>query len=251
MESNKAKVALVTGAGRGIGAAIAEALGKAGFVTWVNYSKSAEAAESVCTKIKYVGGTAFPIRADVGSYAEIQTLFNTIETQSGPVDVLVNNAGIEIRQSAVDYPEEIYDLIMNINLKGAYFCTQRALRTMKERRWGRVINISSIHEERPTGNRGIYSISKAGMRMMTCEHAKEFGMYGITVNSVAPGAIRTDLNRKVLEDPAYEEMVLRNIPAKFIAEPYDIAGVVVFLTSEEARYINGASIRVDGGLALN
>lgn len=245
------KVALVTGAGRGIGAAIAMALGKAGFITWVNYSRSAEAAESVCTKIREAGGQAFPIQADVGKYADIQEMFDTIEAQSGPVDVLVNNAGIEIRMPATDYPEEIYDQIMNINLKGAYFCTQRALRTMKERKWGRVINISSVHEDRPTANRGIYSISKAGMWMMTREHAKEFGMYGITVNSVAPGAIRTDLNREVLEDPAYEEMVLRNIPAKFIAEPEDISGIVVFLTTNEARYVNGASIYVDGGLALN
>lgn len=245
------KVALVTGAGRGIGAAIAEALGKAGFITWVNYSKSADAASAVCEKIRAAGGSAFPIRANVASYAEIQQLFDTIEAQSGPVDVLVNNAGIEIRMPATDYPEEIYDQMMNTNLKGAYFCTQRALRTMKERRWGRVINISSVHEERPTANRGIYSITKAGMWMMTREHAKEFGMFGITVNSIAPGAIRTDLNRKVLEDPAYEEMVLRNIPAKFIAEPDDIAGLVVFLTTDAARYVNGASIRVDGGLALN
>ncbi len=245
------KVALVTGAGRGIGAAIAMALGKAGFITWVNYSRSAEAAESVCTKIREAGGQAFSIRADVGKYADIQEMFDTIEAQSGAVDVLVNNAGIEIRMPATDYPEEIYDQIMNINLKGAYFCTQRALRTMKERKWGRVINISSVHEDRPTANRGIYSISKAGMWMMTREHAKEFGMYGITVNSVAPGAIRTDLNREVLEDPAYEEMVLRNIPAKFIAEPEDISGIVIFLTTNEARYVNGASIYVDGGLALN
>ncbi len=245
------KIALVTGGGRGIGAAIAEKLGKSGFLTWVNYSKSAEAAEAVCARIREAGGTAFPIQADVGQYADIQKMFDEIESKTGPVDVLVNNAGIEIRMPATDYPEEIYDKMMNINLKGAYFCTQRALRTMKEKKWGRVINISSVHEERPTANRGIYSMTKAGMWQMTREHAKEYAMYGITVNSVAPGAIRTDLNRKVLEDPAYEEMVLRNIPAKFIAEPNDIAGVVLFLTTEDARYINGAGITVDGGLSLN
>ncbi|MDO4425679.1 MAG: 3-oxoacyl-ACP reductase family protein [Planctomycetia bacterium] len=245
------KIALVTGAGRGIGAAIAEALGKAGFLTWVNYSKSSEAAEKVCARIREAGGNAYPIQADVGKYSDIQKMFDEIEKKHGAVDILVNNAGIEIRMPATDYPEEIYDSIMNINLKGAYFCSQRALRTMKKRNWGRIINISSVHEERPTGNRGIYSISKAGMWMMTREHAKEYGTFGITVNSIAPGAIRTDLNRKVLEDPAYEEMVLRNIPAKFIAEPYDISGAVVFLTSEEARYVNGASLTIDGGLSLN
>ena len=149
------KIALITGGGRGIGAAIAEKLGKAGFVTWVNYSKSAEAAEAVCARIRESGGTAFPIQADVGVYADIQKMFDEIESKTGPVDVLVNNAGIEIRMPATDYPEEIYDKMMNINLKGAYFCTQRALRTMKEKKWGRVINISSVHEERPTANRGI------------------------------------------------------------------------------------------------
>lgn len=245
------KVALVTGAGRGIGAAIAEALGKAGFVTWVNYSKSAEAAEEVCAKIRSGGGSAYPIRADVGNYQEIQRMFDEIEKTSGAVDILVNNAGIEIRMPATDYPEEIYDRIMNINLKGAYFCSQRALRTMKERKWGRIVNVSSVHEERPTGNRGIYSISKAGMWMMTREHAKEYASFGITVNSIAPGAIRTDLNREVLADPAYEEMVLRNIPAKFIAEPEDISGAVLFLISDEARYVNGAALTIDGGLSLN
>ncbi|MDO4573601.1 MAG: 3-oxoacyl-ACP reductase family protein [Planctomycetia bacterium] len=245
------KIALVTGGSRGIGAGIAIALGKAGYTVLVNYCKSDYAASSVCEKIVKAGGTAEAIKADVGFYRDVQKMFDTIEEDFGPVDVLVNNAGIEIRHPSTEYDEATYDLIMNTNLKGAFFCSQRALRTMMEKKWGRIINISSVHEERPTGNRSIYSISKAGMWMMTREHAKEFGPYGITVNSVSPGAIRTDLNRKVLEDPAYEANVLKNIPAKFIAEPEDIAGIVVFLASEESRYLNGASITVDGGLALN
>lgn len=245
------KIALVTGGSRGIGAEIAFALGKAGFTVLVNYCRSDYAASSVCERIADAGGEAKAIKADVGFYDDVQKMFDTIETDFGPVQVLVNNAGIEIRQPSTEYDEATYDLIMNTNLKGAFFCSQRALRTMMTEKWGRIINISSVHEERPTANRSIYSISKAGMWQMTREHAKEFGQYGITVNSIAPGAIRTDLNRKVLEDPAYEAMVVKNIPAKFIAEPDDISGLVVFLTTDAARYINGASVYVDGGLSLN
>ena len=189
-------------------------------------------------------------QADVSKYDDIQRLFDEVEKEFGPVDVLVNNAGLEIRHPSTEYDEATWDIIMNTNLKGAFFCSQRALRTMKDRGWGRIINISSVHETRPTGNRSIYSISKGGMLMMTREHAREFGAFGITVNSIAPGAIRTDLNRKVLEDPAYEAMVLKNIPANYIGVPEDIGGTVVFLTSDAARYVNGAAIYIDGGLSL-
>ncbi|MDO5580539.1 MAG: glucose 1-dehydrogenase [Planctomycetia bacterium] len=245
------KTALITGGSRGIGAEIARALGKAGYRTIVNYNKSEGPAEKICEEIRNSGGEAFAIKADVGSWKEIQNLFDEIESRFGMVDVLVNNAGIEIRKSSADYEEEIWDLIMNTNLKGAFFCSQRAVRKMMPKNWGRIINISSIHEERPTGNRSIYSISKSGMGMMTREFAKEFARYGITVNSIAPGAIRTDLNREVLKDPAYEARVLANIPANFIAEPADISAAVVFLATEEARYINGAALTIDGGLSLN
>ncbi len=245
------KTALVTGGSRGIGAQIALSLARAGYQVAVNYFRSPDAANDLIARINDEGGKALAIGANVGSYQEIQRLFDETEKNLGPVDILVNNAGIEIRVPSVDYTEETWDLMMNINLKGAFFCSQRALRTMIQKKWGRIINISSIHEERPTANRSIYSISKGGMRAMTRELAKEYAACGITVNSIAPGAIRTDLNRKVLEDPAYEAMVLKNIPAKFIADPDDIASTVVFLTSEKARYINGASIYIDGGLSLN
>lgn len=245
------KTALVTGGSRGIGAEISRALAKAGFQVVVNYCHSPEAAGDIVNQIIDEGGKAMAVAADIGSYEQIQKLFDLTEKEFGPVDVLVNNAGIEIRVPSVDYKEETWDLMMNTNLKGAFFCSQRALRTMIQNKWGRVINISSIHEDRPTANRSIYSISKGGLRAMTRELAKEYAAFGVTVNSIAPGAIRTDLNRKVLEDPAYEAMVLKNIPAKFIAEPYDISAAVVFLTSDGARYINGASLYIDGGLSLN
>lgn len=248
-ESGEMKTALVTGGSRGIGAEIAAALGKAGFFVIVNYRENEEAARKTLEKIVLAGDRGDVIGADVSRYDEVQRLFDEIESRFGPVDVLVNNAGLEIRRSSIDYDEATYDRIMNTNLKGAFFCAGRAIRTMKERRWGRVINISSIHDDRPTGNRSVYSMSKAALVMMTREMAREYGGDRITVNAISPGAIRTDLNRKVLEDPAYEERVVQNIPARFIAEPTDVSGAVVFLTGEEARYINGAHLLIDGGMS--
>lgn len=244
------KTALVTGAGRGIGAGIASVLADADFRVAINYNRSDQAAGTLRDSIRARGKQAQVFQADVGSYDDIQRLFDNVEKEYGPVDVLVNNAGIEIRHPSTDYDEATWDLMLNTNLKGAFFCSQRALRTMKERRWGRIVNISSVHETRPTANRSIYSITKGGMLMMTREHAREFGSFGITVNSIAPGAIRTDLNRKVLEDPAYEAMVLKNIPANYIGNVDDVAGMVVFLASDAARYVNGAALYIDGGLSL-
>lgn len=244
------KIALVTGGSRGIGAAICLELARHGATVLVNYRQGEDAARDVCRRISESGGKAFSIRSDVSLVPDIEALFDTIETSYGNVDILVNNAGLEIRMPSTDYPEDVFDRMLDTNLKGAFFCSKRALRTMKEKGWGRVINISSVHETRPTGNRSPYSISKAGMEMMTREHAFEFSRFGITVNTVIPGAIRTDMNRKVLEDPAYEQRVVDLIPARWIGEPEDVAPVVRFLVSEEAKYITGASITVDGGLML-
>ncbi|MDD3585881.1 MAG: 3-oxoacyl-ACP reductase FabG [Thermoguttaceae bacterium] len=244
------KTALVTGGSRGIGAGIAFALADAGFQVAINYNRGAEPAAALQQSILAQGKIARIFQADIGKYDNIQRLFDEVEKELGPVDVLVNNAGIEIRHPSTEYDEATWDVMMNTNLKGAFFCSQRALRRMKDRGWGRIVNISSVHETRPTGNRSIYSISKGGMLMMTREHAREFGAFGITVNSISPGAIRTDLNRKVLEDPAYEAMVLKNIPANYIGVPEDIAGMVVFLASDAARYVNGAALYIDGGLSL-
>lgn len=246
----KDKIVLVTGAGRGIGAAIAENLAELNATVIVNFCHSADAAEIVCQTIKEKGGKAHSVQADLRRYEDIQKMFDWVESTFGPVDVLVNNSGLEIRQPSTDYSEETFDTMLDTNLKGAFFCSQRALRTMKERGWGRIVNISSVHQERATGNRSPYSISKAGMHMMTRELALEFSRFGITVNSVLPGAIRTDMNRKVLEDPAYEAKVLAMIPARYIGEVEDVAHLVRFLVSDQAKYITGTALPVDGGLGL-
>ena len=244
------KIALITGGSRGIGAAIAWELAQHGATALVNYKQGKDAAEEVCHRIADVNGKAFAIQADISLVCDIDRMFDEIEKSYGNVDILINNAGLEIRMPSTDYSEEIFDQMLDTNLKGAFFCSKKVLKTMKDKGWGRIVNISSVHETRPTGNRSPYSISKAGMEMMTRELAFEFSRFGITVNTVIPGAIRTDMNRIVLEDPAYEQRVVDLIPARWIGNPDDVAPIVRFLVSEEAKYITGASITVDGGLML-
>ena len=244
------RVALVTGGSRGIGAAIAVDLARAGAAVAVNYHRNAAAAEEVRARIEEAGGRAAIVGADVGSVPEIRRMFDEVEAALGPVDVLVNNAGIEIRASSLEVTEAEYDRMLDTNLKGAFFCAQRAIAGMKERGWGRVINVSSVHERSPTGYSAPYSMSKGGMLMMTRELAFELSRFGVTINNVAPGAVRTDINREVLADPAYEAKVVAKTPARIIGEPEDVSRAVVFLAAEEARFITGASFFVDGGIGL-
>jgi len=250
MTSLNGKIALVTGASRGIGAAIAVELARRGADVAVNYLRSEEKAREVVTQIEALGRQAMPVQADVAQKADIDRMFDEVEAAWGKVDILVNNAGIEDRWPTRDCREVDYDAIMDTNVKGAFFCAQRALEGMKEKGWGRVINISSVHEVKATGFCSVYGISKGAMQLLVRELALEYSRCGITVNNVAPGAIRTDINRGVLSDPAYEAKVIGKIPAGFIGEPKDVAHLVAFLASEEARYVTGATLLIDGGLSL-
>ncbi len=250
MSSLEGKLALVTGAGRGIGRAVALDLARAGADVVVNYSRSREQAEDAARQIEGLGRRALAVEADVARKADIDRMFDRVEAELGTVQILVNNAGIEPRADVCEFDEATYDAVMATNLKGAFFCAQRALKKMREAGWGRVINISSLHELTPTGFSALYGMSKGGMALMMREMAKSYSRYGITINNVCPGATRTDINRKVLADPAYEAKVVARIPAGFIAEPEDIAPAVTFLASGAARYITGASLFVDGGLWL-
>ncbi|MHB8897355.1 MAG: SDR family NAD(P)-dependent oxidoreductase [Thermoguttaceae bacterium] len=250
MSSLEGKLALVTGAGRGIGRAVALDLARAGADVVVNYSRSREQAEDAARQIQALGRRSMALQADVARKTDSDRMFDRVEAELGPVNILVNNAGIEPRADVCDFDEATYDAVMDTNLKGAFFCAQRALRKMRQAGWGRVINISSLHELTPTGFSALYGMSKGGMALMMREMAKSYSRYGITINNVCPGATRTDINRKVLADPAYEARVVARIPAGFIAEPEDIAPTVTFLASEAARYITGASVFIDGGLWL-
>lgn len=244
------RITLVTGGARGIGAAIALRLAKAGADVIVNDFGCMDLAEGVCEQIRHLGRHALALKADLRQKAQIDDMFDRIEADFGPVDILVNNAGIEYRKSVADCAETLYDTTLDTNLKGAFFCSQRALESMKGRGWGRVISITSVHDERATGFFAPYGMSKGGLLMMTRELALEYSRYGITVNAIAPGAIRTDINREVLSDPQYEAKVIARIPVGRIGEPEDVAGTAVFLASEDARYITGASLVVDGGWSL-
>ncbi len=250
MSSLEGKLALVTGAGRGIGRAIALDLARSGADVVVNYGRSRQQAEDVAEQITAMGRRAMAVQADVSKKADIDRMFDQVEAELGPVNILVNNAGIEPRADVCDFDEGTYDAVMDTNLKGAFFCAQRALKKMREAGWGRVIGVSSLHELTPTGFSALYGMSKGGMALMMREMAKAYSHYGITINNVCPGATRTDINRKVLADPAYEAKVIEKIPAGFIADPEDIAPAVTFLASDAARYITGASIFIDGGLWL-
>lgn len=244
------KIALVTGASRGIGAAIARDLARAGATVVLNYRQSTAKADAVRAEIEGAGGRAFAVQADVAHCGEIDAMFDRVEAELGPVDILVNNAAVETRGSALACPEIDYDRILDTNLKGAFRCAQRVLPGMKSRRWGRIINISSVHELTPTGFCAPYSMSKGGLLMMTRELALEFSPFGITVNNVTPGAIRTDMNSAVLADPACAARLIAQTPARMVGDPIDVARAVVFLALPAARFITGASLVVDGGLSL-
>jgi glucose 1-dehydrogenase len=244
------KIALITGGNGGIGSAMAQALAAAGARVVINYIHQPEKAEALCALIQSAGGEAMAVRADISDHAQIDAMFDQVEADWGGVDILVNNAGIEIRCPALEFSEADYVRILDTNLKAAFFCARRALRGMKDRGWGRVINLSSVHEIRPAGWCMPYSMSKAGLAMMTREMAFEFSRFGITINSITPGAIRTDINREVLSDPDYEAKILNKIPAGFIGETTDVAALVAFLASDRARYITGTSLFIDGGMAL-
>ncbi len=190
------------------------------------------------------------VRANVARKADVDRMFDEVEAAWGKLDILVNNAGIEQRWPTRECQESNYNDIMDTNVKGSFFCAQRALEGMKAKGWGRLINISSVHEVKATNFCSVYGISKGAMQLMVRELAIEYSRYGITVNNVAPGAIRTDINRQVLSDPAYEAKVTARIPVGFIGQPEDVARLVAFVASDDARYITGATLLIDGGLSL-
>lgn len=244
------KVAIVTGAGRGIGAAIARACAREGCAVVVNYSRSAAAAAELVHSIIEDGGRAIAVKSDVADLSTHASLVSAAIDSFGRLDVLINNAGIEVRQPFLEATPETWDTIFAVNLKGAYFLSQAAARRMIADGGGKILNISSVHDHSPHSNNSVYSITKGGMKMMTRCLALELAEHRINVNSLAPGAILTDINREVLSDAALRDEITGSIPWKRIGSVVDIAGVAVFLVSPEAEYVTGATLYVDGGLLL-
>lgn len=246
------KVALVTGSGQGIGAAIALRLASLGAKVIINYRSSFEEAKEVLDKIEAAGGQGHIVKADVSKIEEINNLVQESINHFGKIDILVNNAGVEKRADFWDVTEEDYDKVLDINLKGVFFTTQAVVKHLKEtKRSGKIINISSVHEELPFPHFTAYCISKGGLKMMMRNLAVELGSLGITINNVAPGAIATPINQSLLNNPEQLQKVTQNIPLGRLGKPEDVAGMVAFLSSDEANYITGSTFYVDGGLLWN
>ncbi len=246
------KAILVTGSSQGIGEAVALRLAEEGADIVVNYHSHPEGADHVVQQIQASGRKSVAIRADLGLVPEVQRLVQESVRALGRLDILVNNAGVEKNADFWSVTEADYDLVMNVNLKGVFFVTQAFVRHLMERkRGGKVINMSSVHEELPFPHFAPYCMSKGGVKMMTRDLAIELAPFGITVNSIAPGAIETPINSKLLHDPAKLNALLDNIPLRRLGQPGDVAGVAAFLASSDADYLTGTTLFADGGLLWN
>lgn len=246
------KVALVTGSSQGIGLGIAIRLAKEGADVVINYRSHPEGAKEALAQVEATGRKGHMIQADLGQVTEVRRLVAESIAHFGKLDILVNNAGIEKHADFWDVTEEEYDAVMNVNLKGVFFSTQEMVKHLREtNRPGKIINISSVHEELPFPHFTAYCVSKGGMRMLTRNLGVELGQFGITINNVAPGAIETPINSKLLNDPAKLGALLSNIPLNRLGQPDDVAAMVAFLASSDADYITGTTFFVDGGLLWN
>jgi 3-oxoacyl-[acyl-carrier protein] reductase len=239
-------VALVTGGSGGIGRACAEALADAGMAVAVGYRSDEVGAKEAVTAIEAAGGRAEAIRIDVAEDAEVEEAFDRVEGSLAQIGVLVNAAGISIDGLAVRYATEDWQRTLDTNLSGAFRCARRAIRPMLRARWGRIVNVSSAVALRGNPGQAAYAASKAGIVGMTRSLARELGGRGITVNAVCPGVIDTEMTAELPE--AARERLIAETPAGRAGLPAEIASVVRFLASEEASYVNGAVVAVDGGL---
>jgi len=242
------KIALVTGAGRGIGRSVALALGSAGAKVAVNYNSSEEAAREVVGAIESDGGEAKAIKADVSKAAEVDEMVNSLVKEWGRIDILVNNAGIARDNLMMRMSQEEWDAVMDTNLRSAYFCSRAVLRPMLRNRWGRIISISSVVGLTGNAGQANYAAAKAGLIGFTKSLAREVGSRNITANAVAPGFIQTDITAGLSDD--IKAAALKNIPAEKFGEPEDVANVVLFLASDLAAYITGQVVNVDGGMVM-
>ncbi len=241
------RVAIVTGSARGIGQAIALKLAEVGATVVVNDIGEAEPLESVAEEIRAMNRQSLAVIADVSSSTEVANLVDKTINTYGKVDILVNNAGITRDQLVLRMSDEDWDIVLNVDLKSAFFCTRAVLRSMLKQRWGRIISITSIVGEVGNPGQANYAAAKAGIIGFTRSIAKEVASRGITANAIAPGFIDTKLTQQLEEKQAQE--LLKRIPLGYLGSPRDVAEAVAFLASEEARYITGQVLNVDGGMA--
>ena len=247
--SLEGKRALVTGANSGIGASIALGLAEAGAKVAINYVTHPEAADGLVQTIKQKPGEAISIQADVSDPKAVEDMFRQIDLKWGGIDILINNAGID-GVHALGWEADIAEWrkVLEINLFGAFYCAREALKRMVPQKHGVVLNTSSVHEEIAWSGYSAYTASKAALSMLTKTLAQEAAPHGVRVLAVAPGAIKTPINRSVWSDPKNLQDLLRKIPLRRIGEPEEIARMVVVLVSDAASYVTGCTMFVDGGM---
>lgn len=248
MFSLAGKKALVTGGSRGIGRGVVLALAEQGADVVINFTSSKDKAETVAHEVEAKGRKALIIQADVSKRSEVVSMFEQIKQEWGALDILVNNAGVLRGGEFSEFSEEMLDEVLGVNLKGQFFCAQEAVKMM--RNGGRIINIASIS----SGGTGVgfaqieaYTASKGGVIGLTENLALDLGPKGINVNAIAPGVIDTDMSRGTSDDKEMREAVLRRIPKGRVGKPEDIGAAAAFLASDEADYITGVTLYVDGG----
>lgn len=247
--SLKNKVAIVTGGNSGIGQAIVLELARQGVSIVIDYVAHPDATEALEREIASLGDKCIGVDADVSQVADLRKLVDAAVAKFGRLDIMVNNAGIETRTSVLDTTENQYDAVMNINLKSAFFGTQLAAQQMiKQGGGGRIINITSVHEDWPMPGNTPYCLSKGGMRMLTRTAGVELGPHGILVVGVGPGAVQTAINTSTMDDPAKLKRLDAAIPLGRMARPEEIANVVGFVAGDGATYLTATTIFADGGL---
>ncbi len=250
--------ALITGANSGIGKGIALALGEAGADVVVNYYSGEEAAEEVVNEIKGRGSKAFAHKADVSKEDQVQAMFQQMFKEFGTIDILINNAGLQIDAPFDELTLEQWNGVINVNLTGQFLCAREAIREFKRRgvvesvscSAGKIICISSVHEVIPWAGHVNYAASKGGVMLMMKSIAQEFAPHRIRVNSIAPGAIRTPINTVAWSTPEAYNDLMKLVPYKRIGEAVDIGRAAVWLASDHADYVTGISLFVDGGMTL-
>jgi glucose 1-dehydrogenase len=242
---------LITGASSGIGKATARRFGAEGASVCVNYYSDAEkpSADAVCTEIDPAGKRAFSHRADVGDEAQVTAMVAAVVDRFGGIDVLVNNAGIEKEVATLEMPLDLWNAILRTNLTGAFLCLREAGRHMAAQKSGVIVNMSSVHEFIPWPGFAHYCASKGGMKLLTQTVAREWAPLGIRCLNVAPGAIATPINSFVLDDPEAKHMVEEEIPLGRFGRPEEIAGAVAWAASDQAAYVTGTTLVMDGGMS--
>jgi glucose 1-dehydrogenase len=247
--SLKNKVAIVTGGNSGIGQTIALELAQQGASILIDYVAHAEATNALEQQIARLGSQSIGVLADVSKIADLQKLVDAAVSKFGRLDIMVNNAGIETRTSVLDTTEAQYEAVMSVNLKSAFFATQIAARQMiKQGNGGRIINITSVHEDWPMPGNTAYCLSKGGMRMLTRTAGVELARHNILVVGVGPGAVQTPINLSTMNDPAKLAQLDAAIPLGRMARPGEIASVVAFLAGDGASYLTATTIFADGGI---